>query len=306
MSVGEASDVTLARKESSAMMAMLRALMTEIIVKMDQHTEKIDRQTTIICQNMRKIGLQEVKMDEQAAQMNLAAENPQVREEVVAAPSPVSDQQLCGVTGHCELRVSVADMEEPCLLGLNSLFWKAACDALGRMQRQVRGEIIPLVLEDAVEQVESLVTSSDVEDERLERHCGVVRGEAADATEEACGSQTAVSSCGGEVNGGTGKVGPGGSGSRQSKTGQHRDGSQHVHPVLGWIEEGEQPCREEFSLHIQDGVWQRRVEDAATQQTWLLVNPFSMQVEFLEASLVRTWSAGRLCVACADAFAGLA
>ena len=39
-------------------------------------------------------------------------------EEVVAAQSPVSDQQLCGMTGHCELRVSVADMEKPCLLGL--------------------------------------------------------------------------------------------------------------------------------------------------------------------------------------------
>ena len=33
VSVGEASDVTLARKESSAMMAMLRALMTELIVE---------------------------------------------------------------------------------------------------------------------------------------------------------------------------------------------------------------------------------------------------------------------------------
>ena len=124
VSVGEASDVTLARKESSAMMAMLRALMTEIIVKIDQHTEKIDqqtekidRQTTIICQNLRKIGLQEVKMDGQAAQITLAAGNAQVREEVVAAPSPVSDQQLCGVTGHCELRVSVADMENPVCWG---------------------------------------------------------------------------------------------------------------------------------------------------------------------------------------------
>ena len=34
-------------------------------------------------------------------------------EVVVAAQPPVSDQQLCGMTGHCELRVSVADMEEP-------------------------------------------------------------------------------------------------------------------------------------------------------------------------------------------------
>ena len=79
--------------------------------------------------------------------------------------------------------------------------------------------------------------------------------------------------------------------------------TQHVHPVFGRTEEGEkscreeQPCKEEFlpeipatedsveqeeMLHIQDGVWQKCVEDAATQQTWLLVNPFSLQVEFLE------------------------
>ena len=35
-------------------------------------------------------------------------------------------------------------------------------------------------------------------------------------------------------------------------------------------------------LHVQDGVLQKGVEDAATQQTWLLVNPFSLQVELLE------------------------
>ena len=48
-------------------------------------------------------------------------------EEDVAAQPPVSHQQLCGVTGHCELRVSVADMGESCLLGLDSLFGNAAC-----------------------------------------------------------------------------------------------------------------------------------------------------------------------------------
>ena len=201
------------------------------------------------------------------------------------------ERQLCGVTGHCmtlpgpvmstiavcgvveKLTVSVNDIEEPCLMGLDFLFRNAACDDLARMERQVCGEAIPLVLEDAAEQVESLVTSADVEDERLELQCRVVRGEAADATEEACGSQTAVSSCGGEVNGGTGKVGPGGSGSGQNEAGQQRDGGQHVHPALGWMEEGKQPCREEFSpespaavdlvkqgetLNIQDSVWQRR------------------------------------------------
>ena len=108
----------------------------------------------------------------------------EVREEVVAAQSPVSDLQLCGVTGHYELRVSVANMEEPCFL--DSLFGNAACEG-------------------AAKQVESPVTSLDVE-ERLELNCGVVREhEAADATEE---GHEAVSSCGDDVNGGAGKVGP--------------------------------------------------------------------------------------------------
>ena len=49
-----------------------------------------------------------------------------VEEEVVAAQSPVSDQQLFGGTGHCELRVSVADMEEPCLLGSRLLVWECS------------------------------------------------------------------------------------------------------------------------------------------------------------------------------------
>ena len=44
-------------------------------------------------------------------------------------------------------------------------------------------------------------------------------------------------------------------GSRQSKAGQQWDGGRHFDPdiasvlewVLGWMEEGEQPCREELS-----------------------------------------------------------
>ena len=84
VSVGEASDVTLARKESSAMMAMLQALMTEIKVKMDQQAVTM--------------------LDQQAAQIReVVAGFSQVREEVVAAQeSPVLDQQLCGVPGHCK------------------------------------------------------------------------------------------------------------------------------------------------------------------------------------------------------------
>ncbi|MPC52040.1 hypothetical protein E2C01_045900 [Portunus trituberculatus] len=70
-----------------------------------------------------------------------------------------------------KLPVFMADMEEPCLLGLGFLVQSAACVDLGRMQMQVRGETVPLILEDAAEQVESPVTSSDVEDKRLELHC---------------------------------------------------------------------------------------------------------------------------------------
>ena len=87
-----------------------------------------------------------------------------MREVVAAQELPVLDSQLCGVNGHCKLTVSVANMEEPCLLGLDSLFGNAVCDDLGRMQWQVRGEIVPLVLEGAVKQVESPVTSPDVEE----------------------------------------------------------------------------------------------------------------------------------------------
>ena len=79
-------------------------------------------------------------------------------------------------------------MEEFCLFGLNSLFGNAVCEG-------------------AAKQVESPVTSPDVE-ERLELNCGVVRErEAADATEEGGGGHAVVSDCGGEVNGGVGKAG---------------------------------------------------------------------------------------------------
>ncbi|MPC57317.1 Retrovirus-related Pol polyprotein [Portunus trituberculatus] len=148
-----------------------------------------------------------------------------VREEVVAVQNlPVSDRQLCGMTGHCttlrgpvvstitvggveeKLPVFVADMEEPCLLGLDFLGQSEACVDFRRMQMQVRGQWVPLILEDAAEQVESPVTSSDVKDEKLELHCRVVReGETADATVIARGRQAAANSCGGEVDGDAGE-----------------------------------------------------------------------------------------------------
>ncbi|MPC17327.1 hypothetical protein E2C01_010178 [Portunus trituberculatus] len=96
-------------------------------------------------------------------------------------------------------------MEEPCLVGLDSLVQSAACVDSGRIQIQVCEEMLPLILEDAAEQVESPVRSSDVEDERLELHCRVVReGEVADATVRARESQAAVTSCGSEVADATG------------------------------------------------------------------------------------------------------
>ena len=91
-----------------------------------------------------------------------------IREEVVAAQDiPVSDRQLCGVTGHGtmlrgpvvstitvggveeKLPVFVADMEEPCLLGMDFLVQNAGCVYLGKMQIKVQGETVPLVLEGA-------------------------------------------------------------------------------------------------------------------------------------------------------------
>ncbi|MPC69644.1 hypothetical protein E2C01_063874 [Portunus trituberculatus] len=147
-----------------------------------------------------------------------------VRKEVVAAQDlPVSDRQLCGVTGHSlrdsvmstitvggveeMLLVFVADMEEPCLIGLDIPVQSAACVDLGRMQMKVRGETVPLIFEDAAEQVESPVASSDVEDERLELHCRVVReGEVADTTVTAHGRKAAANSCGGDLDADAGEA----------------------------------------------------------------------------------------------------
>ena len=53
-----------------------------------------------------------------------------------------------------KLSVFLDDMGEPCLLRLDSLFRKAPCEDLGRMLRQVREKAVPLILENAAEQVE--------------------------------------------------------------------------------------------------------------------------------------------------------
>ncbi|MPC62113.1 hypothetical protein E2C01_056196 [Portunus trituberculatus] len=75
------------------------------------------------------------------------------------------------VAGIEKLPAFVADMEKPYLVGLDSLVQSAACVDSGRMEMQVCEEMLPLILEDAAEQVKSPVTSSDVKDERLELHC---------------------------------------------------------------------------------------------------------------------------------------
>ena len=177
--------------------------------------------------------------------------------------------------GHCKLRVSVAKMEEPCLLGLHSLFRNAACDDLGRMQRQVYGGVVPLVLEGASKQVESPVTSPDVEEKRLELNCGVMREhEVADATEEACGGH-AVESCGGEVKGNAGKAGP--MGSARSEAGQQpcREAGRNSRwkvllPRLWWSS----------GRHCADrtvcGRGARRMQHRSTCGCWLIYSPYRL------------------------------
>ena len=185
---------------------------------------------------------------------NLGSGFAQMREVMAAKDLPLLDRQLCGVTGHCKLTVSVIDMKEPCLLAWIP-FRNAACDDLGRMQRQVRGKAVQLILEAAAEQVESLITSSNVEDERLELHCRVLRkGEVAEATEEDRGGHAAVKSFGGEVNGGAGKAGPAlpanmRSGRREAGQQWVQDGGRH-NPVFGWMED-EQPSKAELASENQ-------------------------------------------------------
>ncbi|MPC65088.1 hypothetical protein E2C01_059214 [Portunus trituberculatus] len=94
-------------------------------------------------------------------------------------------------------------------MGLDSLVQSAVCADFRRMKMHVREETVPLILEDAAKQVENPMTSSDVEGERLELHCPVVReGKVADATVRACGHQAAASSGGREVDGDAGEAIP--------------------------------------------------------------------------------------------------
>ncbi|XP_063845412.1 uncharacterized protein LOC135091900 [Scylla paramamosain] len=78
---------------------------------------------------------------------------------------PDAPQRLCGVTGHCvqlkgpadvrigvgsaveRMPVYVADLDEPCLLGLDYLTQSKACVDLGRKLVRVRGQEVPLLPE---------------------------------------------------------------------------------------------------------------------------------------------------------------
>ncbi|MPC57708.1 hypothetical protein E2C01_051695 [Portunus trituberculatus] len=113
-----------------------------------------------------------------------------VESKVDGCPCPLVVDTGAAKTVVKEEVVFMADMEEPCLLGLDFLVQSAA----------LYGETVPLILEDAVEQVETPVTSSDVEDERLELHCSHEGRRHCDTR----GRQAAASSCGGEVDGDAG------------------------------------------------------------------------------------------------------
>ncbi|XP_047471470.1 uncharacterized protein LOC125026912 [Penaeus chinensis] len=98
--------------------------------------------------------------------VDTGAEKTLVRPNMLAITRlPDAPQRLCGVTGHCvqlkgpvearigvgstvqRLPVYVADMDEPCLLGLDYLTQSKACVNLGRKLVRVHGEDVPLLPE---------------------------------------------------------------------------------------------------------------------------------------------------------------
>ena len=97
--------------------------------------------------------------------VDTGAERTFVRADVLRTRNlPRSQQQLCGVTGHCvtlrgpvqvqitiggaaeDLPVYVADMEEPCLLGMDFLARSEACVDVGRSVLRLRDTEVPLLL----------------------------------------------------------------------------------------------------------------------------------------------------------------
>ncbi|MPC17080.1 hypothetical protein E2C01_009925 [Portunus trituberculatus] len=216
----------LMREEMPAAVGKARQFTVEHGKRLRQDLTEVKEESVAVKQQCEgRIGVVESEVDGRPCPevVDTGAAKTVVGEEVVAVQDPVSDRQLCGMIGHCttprgpvmstitvggveeKLPVFVADMEEPCLVGLDSLVQSAACVDSGRMEMQVREEMLPLILEDTAEQVESPVTSSDVENERLELHCRVVReGEVAVATVRTRERQEAMSSCGGKVSDATG------------------------------------------------------------------------------------------------------
>ena len=104
--------------------------------------------------------------------VDTGAERTFVHKDVVHAQHlPDSQRRLCGVTGHCvqmkgpvETRVSVggeeerlpvyvADLQEPCLLGLDYLVQSKACLDFGSLTMRVHGEEVPLLLQDTCAEV---------------------------------------------------------------------------------------------------------------------------------------------------------
>lgn len=82
---------------------------------------------------------------------------------------------MIAVGGVKKLPVFVADMEELCLLGLDFLVLYAVCVGLRRVQMQVCGKTVLLILKGAAEQGESPMSGSYVKDERLELRCRILR-----------------------------------------------------------------------------------------------------------------------------------
>ncbi len=86
-------------------------------------------------------------------------------------------QQLCGVSGHCttlrrpmeasirvgpveqERPVYVADIDDPCLLGLDYLLESIVCLYFGEMGMEVQGKEVPLLKAKASTQVEAAKTT---------------------------------------------------------------------------------------------------------------------------------------------------
>ena len=104
--------------------------------------------------------------------VDTGAERTFIRTDVVAANNALlASPRLCGVTGHCvqlrgpvevsigisswevALPVYVADIEEPCLLGLDFLTYRQACIDLGRRRMCVHVIEVPLLLTDSYAEV---------------------------------------------------------------------------------------------------------------------------------------------------------